>query len=76
MENAAWQKAKEPDSPGINKLIRADVDKCVAVVMMRSGGTQASVSHTHNAKQLHMKLQQTVCAATISTLKLVIVFHL
>lgn len=46
MENAVWQEAEEPDSPGINKLIRANVDKCVAAVMMPRGGTRASVPHT------------------------------
>lgn len=56
MENAAWQEAKEPDSPGINKLIRADVDKCVAVVMMRSGGTQASSPETTPERQTDPEL--------------------
>lgn len=40
------QQPEEPNSPGINKLIRANVDKCVAVVMVQCGGTQATVSHT------------------------------
>lgn len=66
MENVVWQQPEEPNSPGINKLIRANVDKCVAVVIMQCGGTQATVSHTR-LTQLHMKLQLTL----FSTWKLI-----